>query len=441
MAANLLDMIKQSLPSDFSDMAGKLIGESPGATQAGVAAALPAILGGIAQKGATTDGAQSVLSLLNNPAVSSGALGNLPNLLPGGPQTTSLMNSGGGLLTSLMGNKVGALAGSLASVAGLRDSQSATNLLGLLAPIVLGFLKKFVGDSGLGASGLASLLGSQGQFLQGAMDSRLTSALGFASPAAMLGPMGSKAGAAIGSAGAAVGSAGAAVGSAGGAAVESAQRAGSYASGAAAAAARTTGGWMRWLPWVIAAIIVLFIISRLSMCSSESDKAVTTTPTTPAAMTPEPTPPPAAATPTPEAPNTAAAPAPAPDAAAAAAATAAAAASASASAPAAAGEGLPAKVYFGVGQATLSDEAKKAIAGAVEAIKTGDAKVDLTGYTDKTGNAAQNEALAKRRAAAVKEALVAGGVPDANIGMKPPESITGAANDAEARRVEINKAP
>jgi cytochrome c oxidase subunit 2 len=197
---------------------------------------------------------------------------------------------------------------------------------------------------------------------------------------------------------------------------------------------------MRWLPWVIAAIIVLFIISRLSMCSSESDKAVTTTPTTPAATTPEPTPTPAAATPTPEAPNTAAAPAPALDAAAAAA-TAAAAASAGASAPATASEGLPAKVYFGVGQATLSDEAKKAIAGAVEAIKTGDAKVDLTGYTDKTGNAAQNEALAKRRAAAVKEALVAGGVPDANIGMKPPESITGAANDAEARRVEINKAP
>ena len=113
MAVNLLQMIKQGLPANFSDMAGKLVGESPGATQTALSAALPALLGSIAQKGATTDGAQSVLSLLDSPAVNTGALGNLSGLLSGGQQSNALMTSGSGLLTSLLGDKSGALAGSL----------------------------------------------------------------------------------------------------------------------------------------------------------------------------------------------------------------------------------------------------------------------------------------------------------------------------------------
>jgi len=67
--------------------------------------------------------------------------------------------------------------------------------------------------------------------------------------------------------------------------------------------------------------------------------------------------------------------------------------------------------------------------------------VELTGYTDKTGDAAQNEELAKNRAVAVKDALVAGGLSEASIAMKPPMFVTGSSNDAEARRVEITKAP
>jgi hypothetical protein len=301
MAVNLLEMIKQGLPGNFSDMAGKLVGESPGATQTALSAALPALLGSIAQKGATTDGAQSVLSLLDSPAVNTGALGNLAGLLSGGEQSNALLTSGSGLLTSLLGDKFGALAGSLASIAGLKNSQSASNLLALLAPIVLGFIKKFVGDKGLGASGLASLLGSQGQFLQGALDKRLTSALGFQSPSAMLSSLGGKAeaamgaaGAAIGSAGAAIGSAGAAIGSAGAAAAATAQRAGTHAPDMAADASRGARGWMRWLPWVIAAIVLLFVLSRLSTCSQPAEKSATPPPATSTA--PAATPPPATST-------------------------------------------------------------------------------------------------------------------------------------------------
>ena len=81
------------------------------------------------------------------------------------------------------------------------------------------------------------------------------------------------------------------------------------------------------------------------------------------------------------------------------------------------------------------------ITAAAEAIKKDSAKVALTGYTDKTGDVAKNEELAKSRALAVRDALKAAGVAEGNIEMRPPvfvEAGTGGA-DQEARRVEINK--
>jgi cytochrome c5 len=98
---------------------------------------------------------------------------------------------------------------------------------------------------------------------------------------------------------------------------------------------------------------------------------------------------------------------------------------------------LPAKVYFDTGKASLSAEGKDTIAAVVAVLKpTGD-KVDVTGYTDKSGNLAKNLELAKDRAKAVREALITGGVAKDRINMKPPVETTGTGTDGEARRVEI----
>ena len=306
MTTDLLALIKQGLPANFSELASKAVGESPGATQTALSAALPALVGAIAQKGATDDGAQSLLTLLDDPAVSTGALSNL-SAVPGGEEgSASLSSAGSGLLGSLLGDKAGALAGTLASVAGLRNSQSASRLLALLAPIVLGFIRKLVGEQRLGASALASLLAGQGPFLQGTLDRRLTSALGFATPSSLLDSLGGKATAAIGAAEAAMESAGAAIGSAGAtaastaqsagvAAASTAQRTGAAAADVAADAARGASGWTRWLPWLIGAIIVIFLLTRLSTCSETAEKSTTAPPTNAPAATAPAAPPPATA--------------------------------------------------------------------------------------------------------------------------------------------------
>jgi outer membrane protein OmpA-like peptidoglycan-associated protein len=116
---------------------------------------------------------------------------------------------------------------------------------------------------------------------------------------------------------------------------------------------------------------------------------------------------------------------------------------AAAPAPAAAATAvLPAKIYFTVGAPNPEGPSMATLAQAAIAVKNQGVAVDITGYTDSTGDAAKNQELAKQRALAVRDRLIAAGVPQGKINMKPPFSITttGTGSDAEARRVEITLA-
>jgi outer membrane protein OmpA-like peptidoglycan-associated protein len=388
MSMNLLSLAQNALGSDFAGLAGKYLGESPGATQSALNSLVPAVLGTLAQKGSTTEGAAGLMSMLNNANLDTGALGNISSLFGGGSGSgglDSLIKLGTStLLPALFGDKTGSLTNALSSSSGIKSS-SATNLLAVVVPLILTFLKKLIGEKGLNAGSLASMFSSQGPNLQGALDSKITSALGFASPSAFLGSIGGaaadtarRAGSAIAGGAAAVGSAGAAAGT--------------------AAAAATTSGFRRILPWLIG-LVVLGLLWWLF-----------------APKTPAPVP----------APKTAPAPAMAP--------------APAAPAPAAFA-GLPAKVYFETGSATIGPDGQKIVTAAADAIKKDNLKVALTGYTDRTGDATKNEELAKSRATAVRDALKAAGVPEASMEMKAPifVEIGVGMSDAEARRVEISK--
>ncbi len=68
-------------------------------------------------------------------------------------------------------------------------------------------------------------------------------------------------------------------------------------------------------------------------------------------------------------------------------------------------------------------------------------KINISGYTDPTGDLAKNAGLAKERAKTVRDALVAAGVADTSITLQPPANITGSGSGMEARRVEIAQVP
>ena len=95
-------------------------------------------------------------------------------------------------------------------------------------------------------------------------------------------------------------------------------------------------------------------------------------------------------------------------------------------------------VYFAPGQATLDSNAQRAVRLAAAAYVGIGTQVNITGYADKTGNAAANIELAKKRAQAVRDELVGFGVDPRRIQLVAPVSVTGGGSDDQARRVDLS---
>lgn len=97
-----------------------------------------------------------------------------------------------------------------------------------------------------------------------------------------------------------------------------------------------------------------------------------------------------------------------------------------------------AKVYFAVGQAALNDADQAVVSQTMAALALNpNAIVLLSGFHDASGDPAHNAELAKGRAEAVRDALVAGGVAADRVKFRKPESMVGTGSAEEGRRVEI----
>ena len=101
--------------------------------------------------------------------------------------------------------------------------------------------------------------------------------------------------------------------------------------------------------------------------------------------------------------------------------------------------GVPNRVHFDAGSDSISAAGKRILDGYAQALKaTPEAKVELSGFADPTGDAARNLELAKQRAMTVRDTLVAAGVAAERIALvKPTDVIVGQGSDADARRVDI----
>ena len=80
MAVNLLDLLKQFLGDDFGRLVTQFLGEPEKSTQTSLDALLPVLLGSVAQKGSTPDGASLLLSLLQGLNIDPSLLNNITGL-------------------------------------------------------------------------------------------------------------------------------------------------------------------------------------------------------------------------------------------------------------------------------------------------------------------------------------------------------------------------
>jgi OmpA-OmpF porin, OOP family len=178
MSLNLLDLMKGHLTDDVMGAASSFLGENAGATKTAMGAILPSVLGSMVSQAGTPSGASNLMSMLSSGGHDGSILNNLGGLLGGGSATQGLMDSGGGIINSLLGDKVGGIVNWIASFAGIKGS-SATSLMSMAAPMIMGLIGKNLGSNG-NATGLASMLMGQSSFIKNALPAGLGNVLGFA---------------------------------------------------------------------------------------------------------------------------------------------------------------------------------------------------------------------------------------------------------------------
>lgn len=97
------------------------------------------------------------------------------------------------------------------------------------------------------------------------------------------------------------------------------------------------------------------------------------------------------------------------------------------------------KVYFDSASVALPQNTGEGIKPFVTyAQSSPNTKLQISGFHDKTGSVEQNAELSKNRAKALRDALIAAGVPQDRIVLLKPTETTGGGDDKEARRVELS---
>jgi outer membrane protein OmpA-like peptidoglycan-associated protein len=97
-------------------------------------------------------------------------------------------------------------------------------------------------------------------------------------------------------------------------------------------------------------------------------------------------------------------------------------------------------IFFPVASAALHDAAPRVLDVLVVKLKANPkAKATISGYHSATGDAAQNQELAKNRAMAVQGALKAAGIADNRVTLEKPNVVQAnvAGEDPNSRRVEV----
>jgi len=152
--SSLLSTLTQQLGGDAIQQISAQLGTDPASTQTAVGAALPLLLGALGRNTASPDGAAALSTALQQHDGS--VLNNLTGFLSSGGNT----QDGSAILGHVLGGKQDAVANSLSQVSGL-NAGSTSQLLAMLAPVVLGALGKTQREEGLNAGGLANLLSGE----------------------------------------------------------------------------------------------------------------------------------------------------------------------------------------------------------------------------------------------------------------------------------------
>ena len=173
---SLMDAVKGYLTPDVVHSASSLVGESESSTRQTLNSSVPTVLSGLTNMVSAPGGASGLAGLIRDGGFGS-AVDNVSSLFSGGSATNSMLSVGSQLLGKIFGGRSASVADLLARSGGV-SSASATSLLSLAAPLVMGVLGKRASAQGLDASGLANSLLAERSDFAAAAPSGLSQILG-----------------------------------------------------------------------------------------------------------------------------------------------------------------------------------------------------------------------------------------------------------------------
>jgi outer membrane protein OmpA-like peptidoglycan-associated protein len=182
MAVSLIELAKSFLSSDVVHKISSELGESPEQVEKAVDAGIPSILAGFLNTASSAnfsrlfDMIKQGSAELNHLGGLDGVLANPASVLSGASLDT-LIKYGQTMLNLLFGGKLSSIVDLITKSSGIKAS-SASSLLGMLAPLLMGLLRKETAAEGLSPSGLTKLLTDQKSAIARFAPAGLSSALG-----------------------------------------------------------------------------------------------------------------------------------------------------------------------------------------------------------------------------------------------------------------------
>lgn len=174
MPINLLDMLNGQVSGPLANQAASFLGEDESAVTSALGGIFPSVLGSLIGGAKEESSASGIMDMIGG--LDMGTLGNIGDLFGGGASSVNeLLNSGGGILNTLLGDKMGGMVDMISKVSGL-GSGSTSTLMKMATPFLMGIIGKQVAGKGVG--GLMDLLVDQKDHVAKAMPSGMGSLLG-----------------------------------------------------------------------------------------------------------------------------------------------------------------------------------------------------------------------------------------------------------------------
>lgn len=184
---DILGLIKDKLTDSVIEKVSNFLGEHPENIGSALNSAVPIVLGGIIRNASNDEETGKVMDVLKDGGHTGEILDDLPNLLGNFDKTQLLITIGSNIFSHFTGNKGNSIVEKLSTLTGIRKT-SASSLVGLAAPLVLGALGKVVNKEGLGVSGLTRLLTDQRESVFGALPPAIANQLSFKGSTSTLKP-------------------------------------------------------------------------------------------------------------------------------------------------------------------------------------------------------------------------------------------------------------